>query len=59
VANGLLAHVSLIRRLKRMAVFVTSEFARAKSWGRKLAVLRFSAAGILLYLKIRKIDVHQ
>jgi len=59
VANGLLAHVSLIRRLKRMAVFVTSEFIRAKSWGRKLAVLRFSAAGILLYLKIHKIDLHQ
>jgi GT2 family glycosyltransferase len=59
VANGLLAHVSLIRRLKRMAVFVTSEFAGAKSWGRKLAVLRFSAAGVMLYLKIRKIDLHQ
>jgi GT2 family glycosyltransferase len=59
VANGLLANVSLLRRLKRMAVFVTSEFARAKSWGRRLAVLRFSAAGVLLYLKIRKIDLHQ
>ena len=59
VANGLLAHVNLLRRLKRMAVFVASEFVRAKSWGRKLAVLRFSAAGILLYLKIRKIDLRK
>jgi GT2 family glycosyltransferase len=59
VANGMLAPVSLIRRLKRIAVFVASEFINAKSWGRRLAVLRFSTAGFWFYLKVRKIDVHQ
>jgi hypothetical protein len=59
VTVTLLARASLIRRLKRVAVRVIEEFIHAKSWGRRLAVLRFSAAGVWLYLKLRKADLHK
>ena len=59
VAVILMARASLIRRLKRIAVFVFNELRRAKSWGRRFATLRYSFAGFWLYLKIRKVDVHQ
>jgi rhamnopyranosyl-N-acetylglucosaminyl-diphospho-decaprenol beta-1,3/1,4-galactofuranosyltransferase len=59
VAVTLLAHASLIRRLKRVAMFVYQELRRAKSWGRRFATMRYSLAGFWLYLKVRKLDLHQ
>jgi rhamnopyranosyl-N-acetylglucosaminyl-diphospho-decaprenol beta-1,3/1,4-galactofuranosyltransferase len=58
VTTILLAPASLVRRLKRVMVFVTERVFHAKSWAWRFTILQCSLAGVWLYLKLRKANFH-